>query len=283
MIDTFIERLYNAMEHQLSEVSLNQQTKVEQFRESILLCKKAMSKLKRFISGYAFSDQEEEIRFFREQKPRFYSKYIYYINVYNFLMQQPAGGEDSYRKYIQFHLSDIERFFDSNKAFYQYYRSGSRHLDVLYFTRGGFDVHMELEDFEEDDLYSTSHDYKLSKIIANERFYEYLVLETAKVHSPENGDLNGQEIFAFNHPAWTATQVDAVELIYALKTSGAINNGNIDIAELVTLFEFVFRMKIRDTYHTFTDITNRKKERTVFLKRLSESLTRWMDDKAGTG
>ena len=43
-------------------------------------------------------------------------------------------------------------------------------LDTLYFTRGGFDVHIEIEDFEQYEQYSTSHDYKLSKIMANEKF-----------------------------------------------------------------------------------------------------------------
>jgi hypothetical protein len=43
---------------------------------------------------------------------------------------------------------------------------------------------------------------------------------------------------------WTAAKIDAVELIYALKVSGAINNGNIDIAELVTLFEIIFQLDL---------------------------------------
>jgi hypothetical protein len=43
---------------------------------------------------------------------------------------------------------------------------------------------------------------------------------------------------------WTAAKIDAVELIYALKASGAINNGNIDIAELVTLFETIFQLDL---------------------------------------
>ncbi|MBL4677274.1 MAG: RteC domain-containing protein [Mucilaginibacter sp.] len=279
MIDQQIDKLYNAMDASLSEATINQQSQVEQYRESILICKEAMNKLKMLITMHQFIDQEEEIRFFREQKPKFYSKYIYFISVYNFLMQQPAGGEESYRSYIQFHLSDLQRFFNWNKAFYQYYRSGSRHLDHLYFTRGSFDVHMELEDFEEDEQYSTSHDYKLSKLMANERFGEFLQLELAKHQMHENGSPANQELFPFSHPAWTAGQIDAVELIYALKASGAVNNGNIDIAELTAIFEFVFQFQIRDAYHTFTDIGNRKKETSVFLKKLSDSLYRWIEDK----
>ncbi|MFD2871987.1 RteC domain-containing protein [Mucilaginibacter ximonensis] len=80
---------------------------------------------------------------------------------------------------------------------------------------------------------------------------------------------------------WTAAKIDAVELIYALKASSAINNGNIDIAELVTLFETIFQLDLKESYHKFTDITNRKKEIPVFLNKLTNALLRWITDKMG--
>ncbi|MCD8739072.1 RteC domain-containing protein [Mucilaginibacter roseus] len=273
------ERLLAAMEHQLAAVTLNGQTPTDQYRSSILICKKAMTKLKSYISSYSFESPAEEIHFFKEVKPLFYSKYIYFINVYNFLMQLPLGGEESLRSYISFQLTDLQRFFDSNKAFYQYYRSGSTKMDEVYFTRGGFDVQMELEDFEEDEQYSTSHDYKLSKIMANEKFQDYLKLEYARIGNEDAYPLNGQEIFPFVHPNWTASQTDAIELIYSLKSSAAVNHGNIDINELVAIFEFIFQMEIHETYHKLLDITRRKKEMFIFLNRLRNSLENFINDK----
>jgi hypothetical protein len=278
---TIAERFLAAMENQLAEVTLNGQTPTEQYRTSIIICKKAMSKLKRQVSAYTFEHTTEEIHFFKEVKPLFYSKYIYFINVYNFLMQLPAGGEDALRSYINFHLTDLQRFFDNNKAFYQYYRSGSTQMDAVYFTRGDFDVQMELEDFEEDEQYSTSHDYKLSKIMANEKFQEYLNVELARIGNGELLPLNGHKPFPFNHPNWTASQTDAVELLYSLKTSGAINHGNIDISELVSIFEFVFQTELHETYHKLLDISRRKKDMFIFLNRLKKSFEHFINDKLG--
>lgn len=273
---TIAERFQAAMETQLAAVTLNGQSPTEQYRSSIMICKKAMTKLKRYISTYSFENTAEEIHFFKEVKPLFYSKYIYFINVYNYLIQLPAGGEEALRSYINFQLTDLQRFFDSNKAFYQYYRSGGTQMDAVYFTRGGFDVQMELEDFEEDEQYSTSHDYKLSKIIANEKFQEYLNIELLKLGNPE---LVIRKVFPFNHPQWTASQTDAVELLYSLKASHAINNGNIDIAELVAIWEFVFQMEINESYHKLLDISKRKKEMFVFLNRLMDSLMNFIREK----
>lgn len=194
-------------------------------------------------------------------------------------MAKPSGGEHIQQDYVRMHLNELKTFFDHNRAFYSYYRSGMTQMDEIYFTRGGFDVQAELEDFEEDEQYSTSHDYKLSKIITNEKFEDYLNLEFTNIG---NGRLllsNGRAVFPFEHPSWTATQTDAVELIYALTASGSINNGNIDIATLVAIFEFIFKIELKEYYHKFTDITRRKKDMATFLNKLKEGLLRWIDDK----
>ncbi|MCO5950995.1 RteC domain-containing protein [Mucilaginibacter flavidus] len=264
------------MENQLNEVSLNTLIETEQLKESIKICKKAMAKLKKYISSHSFETVEEEINFFKEGKPRFYAKYIYFINVYNFLIQMPLGGDEILKDYITYELTDLKRFFDHNQAFYQYYRSDSSQMDEIYFTRGGFDVHVELENFEEDDLYSTSHDYKLSKIIANEKYQEYLNLELQKII---HHDDQPQEIGIDLPLTWTFNKTDLVELIYSLVALGVFNNGNSEIKSVVSFFQTAFHVDLGSYYHKYTDITRRKKERTSFLDKLKFALLRRMDDK----
>ncbi len=276
---TFTERFYTAMENQLNEVPLSADSQTEQLKASIKICKKAMAKLKNYMESYAFENTEEEINFFKEVKPQFYSKYIYFINVYNYVMQKPTGSSDIQQGYINMHLDELKTFFDHNRSFYAYYRAGMTQMDAIYFTRGGFDVHVELEDFEEDEQYSTSHDYKLSKIIANEKFQEFLNVERLKLNNDGVVIPDWQSHLPFTLPNWTAGKTDAVELLYSLKASGSVNNGNIDISELVTIWEFVFQVDLKDYYHKYLDITRRKKEPVVFLERLKSAFIRWMTDK----
>lgn len=239
-----------------------------------------MAKLKNYISSYSFEGVEDEIHFFKFVKPQFYSKYIYFINVYKFIMQTPAGGEDILKEYINYELADIKRFFDHNQAFYQYYRSGASQMDQFYFTRGGFDVHVDLEEFEEDEQYSTSHDYKLSKIIANERYQDFLNLQLQKILE-HSGEPQGTGI---QLPlTWTFNKTDLVELIYALVALGVFNNGNIEIKAVVSFFQTIFQVDLGSYYHKYTDITKRKKERTPFLDKLKLALLRRIDEKLDDG
>lgn len=273
---TITERFHNALENQLNEVSISGGSLADQYKKSILLCKKAMAMLKNYISSYSFEGKEDEIHFFKYVKPQFYSKYIYFINVYKFIMQTPAGGEDILKDYITYELADIKRFFDHNQAFYQYYRSGASQMDEFYFTRGGFDVHVDLEEFEEDEQYSTSHDYKLSKIIANEKYQDFLNLEFQKILE----HIGDSPAIGIQLPlTWTFNKTDLVELIYALVALGVFNNGNIEIKSVVSFFQTVFQVDLGSYYHKYTDITKRKKERTPFLDKLKLALLRRIDEK----
>lgn len=206
---TFSERLAFALENELFALSQKSLTECERLKGAIALCKKALGILKKYLSSYFFGSLEEEIIFFKHTKPLFYSKYIYYINIYNYHVKLPTGGDEIMKAYISSQLDELKHFFDRNQSFYQYYRSGSDHLDSFYFTRGNIDVYSELEDFQGDELFSTSHDYKISKIKANEQFQEFLMMKCKNfegdcVHGPESPVI------------WTGNQTDLVELLYAL-------------------------------------------------------------------
>jgi len=269
---TFTERLYQALETQLNKESRNQGSECDQIRIAIKLCKKAMAILKKYMIRYFFDSMDDEILFFKQIKPLFYSKYIYYISVYNFQIKKPTGSEVTLKDYISSEIADLERFFIHNQTLYQYYRTNGSHLDNVYFTRGCFDVYTDLEDFQGDELFSTGHDYKFSKIIANEKFQKYLYHQ-AKCIGDQFNPISESPI------VWTSNQTDLVELLYALVETGAFNNGNVEIKNLMDCFQNIFQVDLKYYYHKYTDITKRKKERTAFLDRLKSSLIKKMDSK----
>lgn len=269
---TFSDRLAFALETELYVLTQKNLTECEKLKSAITLCKKALGILRKYLFNYFFGSLEEEINFFKHIKPLFYSKYIYYISIYNYHIKLPTGSDEIVKSYIASQLEELKHFFDRNQSFYQYYRSDSDHLDSFYFTRSNYDVYTELEDFQGDELFSTSHDYKISKIIANEQFQEFLMLKCKGV--------KGECIQNPDSPVvWTGNQTDLIELLYALVESGCLNNGNIQIKSAILYFQSIFQVDLKYYYHKYTDISNRKKERTVFLDRLKDGLTKKMDSK----
>lgn len=223
-----------------------------------------------------FSNEDEEIRFFKYQKPVIVAKLIYYNAVYKIEAKKPNGRKEVLEDYFNSKLSDLKTYFDENMSFYSYYRTESTHLDETYFLRGRHDIKLGLDTyyFETDHNFNTSHDYKVAKIIANDLIEEYLenqLFKTVINDSPKNPtNLN-----------WTGNKSALIELIYALHSQGIFNNGNVDIKPIVTVFERTFNIDLGDFYHTFLEIKYRKINRTKFLNELKESLTKRMDEQDG--
>jgi hypothetical protein len=267
----FSERLSYALETELYAVTVKPVSECEKLKEAISLCKKALAILKKYHAGYFFESMEEEIEFFKNIKPIFYSKYIHYIHIYNYHIKKPIGSDETLKSFISSQLADLKHFFDRNQAFYQYYRSGATHLDSCYFTRGNFNVFLELDDFQGDESFSTSHDYKISKVLANELYQEFLITKCKEIN--QDCSLTETPI------VWTGNQSDLVELLYALVESGTFNNGNVKIKTVILYFQTIFQVDLKYYYHKFTDISNRKKEKTIFLDKLKAGLIRKMDSK----
>jgi hypothetical protein len=68
-------------------------------------------------------------------------------------------------------------------------------------------------------------------------------------------------------------QSELVELVYALHASGSF--GKVSLKELFTVICKIFDCEIKNYSRLFWDIKGRKGDRTLFLKKLKETL----DDK----
>lgn len=74
--------------------------------------------------------------------------------------------------------------------------------------------------------------------MAHEQLIRYLENEIQKLQNQEFKP----ELSEINY-TWTDSNIALVELIYALHSASFINNGKIDIKELVELFEKLFNIE----------------------------------------
>src|SRR6218665_3097519 len=168
------ETLYK-LESAISELEIEADCSIQKIELTIKLTIQCLSDLKEFVLKNEFKNLEEEIHFFKYQKPIIVSKLIYYNAIYKIEMRKPYGAK-RIRKYFTKELKKLKKFFDNNLDFYKYYRSNNSFVDENFFVRGKHDVRLWLDTFyfEADHRFSTSHDYKVAKIIANDLIQVYL-------------------------------------------------------------------------------------------------------------
>lgn len=133
------------------------------------------------VSEYNFLNDNEEIYFFKEIKPKLFSKLIYFRKIYYLELNRPVADFNRIRKYLHKEQYRIHFFSERNADFIQYYRSGKTTLDKFYFLRNRreFELNLECFYFERDPKFSTNFDFKVAKLLANDMLAAYLNAELA--------------------------------------------------------------------------------------------------------
>lgn len=257
----FITKLNKTLNTQLQKIVLEETSLIIKAQKSIVCLNCALSKLRTFILNYDFNNEEEEIQFFKVIKPEIVSQLIYFVKINNIESKKPMGSVENKQNHFLNELEKLTLFFKSHLEFYRYYRMNSTFLDDKLFVRGREDLHFHIDNpliyFDPD--FSTSLDYTVAEIMANDRLEVFLKTEldalTLKDSNPNWGQIGMQGNITLE---WTDDKSSLVELIYALDAIGSVNNGKCNISVLTAFFEQNFNVRLTDVYRTYIDIKARE-------------------------
>lgn len=271
-------QLFSKLNEQLNFADLEIDNPIQRSESAINIIVNSIEKLKIIFEKEKNKSQEIEIDFFKNIKPKFTSKLIYYNAIFKIETKKPHGGERILKKYLNNELDKLKRYFDSNLDFYRYYRTGSNYLDIKYFTRGKVDIKMALDSFyfEADHSFSTSHDFKVAKIMAHDLIQVYLEDKLLMLENKEPKEKS--QVNPKVKQTWTGSKVALIELLYALHTEGVFNNGASDLKDIAEYFENIFNIDLGQYHRAFLEIRMRKSDQTKFLNSLKEKLVKRMEN-----
>ncbi len=276
-MNDYINKLSNDLDDQLNFINSEFEGQQKRSEESHKVTLNAYEKLQAFLLKHKFRNTNEEIKYFKIQKPKLISKLIYFGKIYHIEMKKPQGTDKAKRKYLLNELDKINRYFDNNLDFIRYYRSNDTYLDHKYFIRNKIDFRHSHESFsiELDKKQSTSFDFKIAKIIANDLLQVYLHDELKHLELYDKKEKS--QVVPKSKLKWLESKTALIELIYALHSQDAFGK-HTDIKEIANYFEHSFNIDLGDYYRTYLEIRVRKTGRTKFLSLLQESITKRMDE-----
>lgn len=272
----FTSHLKKEIDAKIEQIECSEISMINKSLEASRILAEAFNQLKLFVLSYNFKDEDEEILFFKEAKPRLCSRLIYYRKVYNIEMNRPTGI-DKQREYLSELQDNINKYNTKRLDFIRYYRSGSSHLDILYFLRGKKNIEQYLETFnyEFDPDFSTNCDFKVAKILANDMLSAYLVQEMELLND------NGMKTYSFGFPAikltWKGSKVELQEQIVAWDSLGTF--GDVPLTQLYSYIQNVFNIQLDSNLsRSFGELKIRNTP-TPFLDKLKDALLRRMNRK----
>lgn len=278
MLKDFTNDLYENMMAEIEQQMENNNYQNTHHKSATLTAQKYMALLNELIDEQGFKDDQEEIWYFKSEKPRFHSWLIFYNELFNLGNAKPRLLRKDRDKYYKEYVAYINRFFNTNEFLYQYYRIGGEELDQLYFLRsapkqGILMSHVPMIESN----YGTGHEYFFSRFKA----YEMLLTHLEDL-TTENKVLGGDELTKSRDTAplrWTGELLNLIELIYALHSAGQIDEGRASLVQLKKTFENIFGVNLDNYSRRFSDIKNRKgMSKTRFIDELREGLMEKISD-----
>jgi len=227
-----------------------------------------------------FINQEDEIHFFKVDKPFINGRIKFFSKVRRFIFEKPNASIVKQIDYVSGMIDKLEKHKMRNLEFFQYTRHCNLSLDHIYFVRGNdkLDFPVDTSHYFTDPEFSTSHDNLAAQVISYDLLSNYYQLELKSLRK-QNENIAVEEISPaiLNGLSWTASKTDLVELIYALHSSGAIRNGQAEISKMAEVCATLFDINLNNFYKTYAEIKNREKDSTKFLDQLKMSLEKRID------
>ncbi|WP_183580224.1 RteC domain-containing protein [Mucilaginibacter sp. X5P1] len=239
----------------------------------------SLKKLKDFVKETPFENQLEEIRFFKYEKPRFVAEQIYALEIYTIETGKPLGDELLIRNFYEQELRFIKRYFIQYQFLYQYYQLDACDLDHLFFVRGAKPSDILIPEAPGlDPVFSTSCDYLFAKFMAYERIQDYIMdclYGQGKAYQSFTSK-KGRSL------TWTGDKSNLIELAYAIYDTLQINNGEVDISDIIDWLEQSLQVNLGRYYKRFSEIKMRKNiSRTRYLDFMVEMIVKHMEEGDG--
>ena len=197
---------------------------VQRYDRSRKLVRKTIDELKGFATSNAFQSTSEEIQYFKTVCPIFYSKYFYFNRVYHVEVLKRSAGKKSLRWMYNHDLREIELFFSQNQDMCMYYYENLSHRDEELFTRQSSRQGI-IEDLSPViDANFTLASYKISWIIANEKYRCYLEKECKRLDNPqeevEESHVDEDEVTLGSSKSFLAEEIVALYLAGIIMVNG---------------------------------------------------------------
>lgn len=270
----YITNLKKEVDARIEQIEFSEDNILKRSLAGSQILGEAFNRLKMFILTYTFKNEEEEILFFKDIKPKFCYRLIYYRKIFNIEMNRPLAGIDAQKEYLNKELNLINQYTTKRLDFIRYYRSGSTHLDSLYFLRGKMYTEQYLETFfyELDPIFSTNCDFKVAKILANDMLSVYLMQELELLDN--NISKLSPSSFPLAKLTWKGTKTELMEQLYSWDSFSSF--GDVPLTQLSDYIQNVFNIPLDNNLsRAFSDMKIRTIP-TPFLDKLKNALLRRM-------
>jgi len=261
------EELKQELMERLSRLQNEEPRIINMATKAILVCSEMIQLLQSRLLDYTFSPGEE-VQFYKNIKPFFLCRFIYYNRLYDLELQRTIVGTTSTEMLLRQTLDSLAEVYQRNLFIYRYLKSGATYLDekLFFHPTGASTIAIYGADFPSETGHPVCYDHVVAHLMAADMLRDHI--EKAL----EEGRQAGLHVPGLPRVTWTDSKTALIELIYALHSAGAFNNGKIDLKDVMEFVEISFHVDLGHYPRTFQEILCRKTGYTNALDRYRDKL-----------
>jgi hypothetical protein len=262
MEESFV-RLYHSLESALRALD-EELPPVDRYYRGIALIRDAIQEMRQ--------EKRDDLAYFREVWPLFHSKLFLNQWLYGFEERRLSLVKEEWAPLVDYELGLVKAFFARHGTFWRYYQAGETFLDAQFSS--GYDKALLLNSLAQVMGEIPLASYRAARCGAMEAYRIWLQEERERLLGPT---------LSLNTYDWGATDTDFVEWVYALFVSGAIRYQGqaADLGHVIKWARGALNKEIPNIHDRFKVLRSRKKERSVFMKRMLARLEQYMDQADG--
>lgn len=252
--------LQNRLEDHLGLVQKEETTVLKRASRSLQWATEIFRQLQESVANYSFQEGEE-VLFYKQVKPLFISRVIFYSRLFKMETDRPPSGAAGLEQYYTNELRQLAALYDDHRFIHRYLENGSTHLDEKLFFRPGPETAFALNGLElpADGAFPVCYDHVAGQLLAADLLKKHLLETLEDLVLPGHGAGNLPRI------TWTAPKAHLVELSYELSAARVFNNGKVPLKDIVECLEAAFHVKMGNYARTMQEILYRHSGYTVFL------------------
>ena len=267
---------------QFSEELMNiggEENALEQLNQIERLSARMIHEIKEILTAQPFENEMEEIEFFKQVNPRILSPSIEQGLKYYILINKPITTNEALVDYFEDALKNLQSFFSMNSFHYQYFKSGIRELDHLYFLTSAGPLSIPIIEIPTQmKAYCPAMSYLFAKFLAYENVQYYIIEEISGLRT--SNIVASMQVDAAETPElkWTGESINIIELAYGLWLTGQLNNGNASLNQIIRWLEKNLSVSIGIAQRKFSEISRRKRiSITKFIDQMRDAILKKID------
>ncbi|PZP47252.1 MAG: hypothetical protein DI598_11165 [Pseudopedobacter saltans] len=273
-MENFLKQLWADYQEKTELLDRRELNARDKHGEHMKIVLSTLFELKSLVYQHEFPNKEEQIRYHKHQVPKFMAELVFLVHAQRLETAIRMVSGRVRRKFLDKEKRDINRFFEKNLQLSQYLSGDNNYLDEKLFLQEG--VQMEFPFLDEsafvlESRFITGTGYTIARILAYGKLISYLNELGATDSSMDKDPVTVSPL------NWTDTGMSLTEIAYALKYSGAVNKGNVDVKEIAEVLGRAFNTRPVNVYRNKQDLYSRKNQ-SMFLDRLRKELIRGLEE-----